>query len=92
MSLVTDKLEEYFEKTGLDYLNDNQLADIFDNEYMEISDEDGWRCVTDLWVDNNSFVANTVDRYGGDHEEIVYLTRDEEEKLLRWLNNELKNF
>ena len=82
---VVKLLKNYFETSGKDCLDADDIKAIWG--ILERSDENGWRAVDSIFIHEGSddLVAFTVDEDGGEDDEILYLTVQEDEALINWL-------
>ena len=85
--LVKNKLAKYLDMTDQDYIDRDELEEIFDDSELEISDEMGWRAITALSVYEGDFLATFCDQEGDEETDVIYLSNNELDKLNNWLDN-----
>lgn len=82
---IVKLLKNFFELTGKDCLDINNINTIFGD--LERSDECGWYSVESIFVNDDDLIAFTRDCEGGENEVILYLSIEEEEKLINYITN-----
>lgn len=83
---ITKLLKNFFELTDKECLYSNEINTIFGG--LERSDERGWYSVESIFInDNNDLVGFTRDYDGKENDVILYLSIEEEEKLINYITN-----
>jgi len=82
---IVKLLKNFFELTGKDCLDIDNINTIFGG--LERSDERGWYSVESIFVNDNDLIGFTRDYDGGENDVILYLSIEEEEKLINYITN-----
>lgn len=86
---VKNDLMQYLENTGKDYIDFEQLEEIFSHDELEISDEDGWHGIDAIWVEDGEFYASYTDEDGEEDTDVIVFTNDELIRLNKWLKRNI---
>ena len=83
---IVKLLKNFFELTGKECLDIDNINTIFGG--LKRSDERGWYSVESIFVnDDNDLIAFTRDYDGKENDVILYLSIEEEEKLINYMTN-----
>lgn len=83
---ITKLLKNFFELTDKECLDINEINIIFGG--LERSDDRGWYSVESIFInDNNDLIGFTRDYDGNENDIILYLSINEEEKLINYITN-----
>ena len=83
---IAKLLKNFLEITHKDCLDIDSINAIFG--VLERSDENGWCSVESIFVnDDNDLIAFTRDYDGKENDVILYLSIEEEEKLINYMTN-----
>ena len=83
---IAKLLKNFLEITHKDCLDIDSINAIFG--VLERSDENGWCSVESIFVnDDNDLIAFTRDYDGKENDVILYLSIEEEEKLINYMPN-----
>ena len=82
---IVKLLKNFFELTGKECLDIDEINTIFGG--LERSDERGWYSVESIFVNDNYLIGFTRDYDGNENDIILYLSINEEEKLINYITN-----
>lgn len=83
---IAKLLKNFLEITHKECLDVDEINTIFGG--LERSDERGWYSVESIFVnDDNDLIGFTRDCDGGENDVILYLSIEEEEKLINYITN-----